>query len=187
MADRSSSVTLRTRIGRVAVIVTYVVLAALLIVDIVQIERTNILVRQVRAHRLVDVAASIDRARAVFPVIAVAALEAGGDSAVLELPNGHETLLARRRDKFNGRKTYGLDMKLIGPFLGERIRETPYGAVLSSEDARAIESDPGVVSLPMDVWALPSADGAAAVRLYTDPTRIRVYIAPVGMFEGGSM
>ena len=162
----------------------FVVLGALLVYDAVRIQDTRILLRMVRATRLVDVAASIDRVRAINPVIAIAGREAGGSGATLELPDGYSSLLAVEPDYFVGKATPTVNMDLMGAFLGGRVREVAFGPVLSAADAAAIESDPKAIALPMNVWALPGDANSPVVRMYTDPARLHVYVVPSGRFRG---
>lgn len=133
-------------------------------------------VTPVRAHRLVDVAASIGRARGVNPIIATAAVESGGEGVTLELPTGFGELLAREPDTFTRGVIPTINKGLIDPFLGGRVDEVEYDPVLTWTQTAALDSDPGLVEYPMDLWALPSPSGSPAVRLYTDPTRMRIYI-----------
>lgn len=156
-------------------------LTVFLVIDIVTLPETRITVRWVRAHTLAEVAASIDRARAVNPVIAVAARRAGGDDTILELPENHRDLLAREPDRFHDRVTATLDRNLMLPFIGGRVEVASYDPVVSAEEAASVEEDSRSVELPMEVWALDVRGGTERVRLYTDPERLRVYLVPVGV------
>lgn len=164
----------------------YLGLAALLATDLADFRHSGFQVEPMRAHRLVDVSAGIGRARGVNPIIAVAGRGVGGDDAELQLPVGCESLLARKQDSFTGKTVATINGGLISPFLGGRIRRVGYDAVLDSAAAASIESDPRVERLPMDVWALRTADATQTARLYTDPDRMHIYVVPAGHFRGAA-
>ena len=174
------------RVRLVVVAVAYVGLAVFLLVDLMQPMKSGLQVAPFSAHRVADVAAGIGRARGVNAVIAVAAGEAAGDEVVLELPAGYRELLNRTPDSFTGRITATLDVGLLGPFIGGRVREADYDPILSSEAAKSIEASASVIRLPMDVWALPAVAGVGTARFYTDAAKIRIYVVPLGTFDGKS-
>jgi len=174
----------RGRIVLVAVTVALAVLTAVLMYDSFHMTKAGLQVVPIRAHRLVDVAASIGRERGVNPIIAVASREAGGERVVLELPVGYSALLARKPDSFTGRVTATLDKGLLDPFIGGRVREAEYDPILDAATAASLESGRDTIRLPMDVWALPAKAGVTRARLYTDPARLRIYVVPLGTFGG---
>ncbi len=184
LSDVASQTGRRTRWIALAVLVVYAALAALLVYDIANPTDSGYQVIPVKAHRLVDVTASIGRARGVNPIIAVAARESGGSKTTLELPPGFGELLAREPDTFTRGVVPTINKGLIDPFLGGRVREADYDPVLDAAQAAAVDSDPASVELPMDVWFVSDTEGAQVVRLYTDPTRMRIYILPEGYAEG---
>ncbi|MBE0477424.1 MAG: hypothetical protein IBX62_10035 [Coriobacteriia bacterium] len=118
------------------------------------------------------------------PIIAVASSEAVGPEARLKLPVEHKELLARPADTFTGRTTATLNLGLIDPFLGGRVRVEDYDAVLTSAEVKALRADPRLVGLPMDVWALRAVGRGPVVRLYTDTARMGIFIVPDGELPG---
>ncbi|MBN2848084.1 MAG: hypothetical protein JXP72_06500 [Coriobacteriia bacterium] len=139
------------------------------------------------AQSLEEVAARIGRVRAINPIIVSAARAAVGDRATLQLPTEYRTLLALETDEFEGEQTITLNPGLMAPFIAGRVKTVAYDPILPREVAAAIERHERSVGFPMDVWALPGPAGAGLTaepaRLYTDPTRTRVYVLGPGALE----
>ncbi|MBN2822709.1 MAG: hypothetical protein JXR33_05895 [Coriobacteriia bacterium] len=172
----SRSVARKHQIVFVSASVAVLALSALLLFDSVFGDAADAFPQPMRATSIAEVAGAGSRARMINPVIASAVRDAAGDGALLEIPEGYQELLAVEPDVFGGKPQPTLDAALISPFLGGRVQVTSYDPVLSAAATRIVQSDPELIVLPRDVSALPVEDDDAVLRVYTDPTRIYVYI-----------
>lgn len=170
--------------GRTKIIVVAaacVLLAGLLLIDVARAGTPRVYPPRKRAQTLLQIAEQSGRVRAINPVIALAAREAGGPDVRLEIPEDYADLLAITPDNFNGKPTSTLNSGLMAPFIGGRVTKVAYDPVLSETQAKGFEAAPTTLALPRDVFAIAGAGDASVVRLYVDPTRTRVYIAPADL------
>lgn len=163
-----------------------VLLSALLLIDVARAGTPRVYPARKQARTLLEIAELSGRVRAINPVIAIAAKEAGGPNTYLDVSEDYADLLSITPDNFNGKPTSTLNVGLMAPFIGGHVRKVDYDPILSQAKADQIESDPRAISLPRDVWALPGEREAQAVRVYTNPARTHIYVTSADLIQEGT-